>query len=188
MHVLVPADCGALYATGNASNLESSRRACKAHQVTLHGGILAAIAVAFARSQQRLVAANSSSNLVPGKLSLSLDVDYNRRKPGRLPGAALGDDHVGLNISFATLEGYKAGVDLNQVRPHCVYVCVYVCFVTCIFHEWVVMMCGVMVLAVVCIVCMCVMCVMWVGYVRGAQAFWTHAQDAKRWTDETMVR
>jgi hypothetical protein len=24
--------------------------------------------------------------------------------------------------------------------------------------------------------------------VSGDQAFWTHAQDAKKWTDETMVR
>ncbi len=83
--------------------------------MTLHGGILAAIAVAFARSKQRLPAADTPPR-ASNKLSLSLDVDYNRRKPGRLPGAALGEDHVGLNISFATLEGYKAGVDLNQVR------------------------------------------------------------------------
>ena len=101
----------ALYATGEEANLSAVRSAARAHQVTVNGAVLAAVTVAFI--QQRLHEARQSSAKAKAvsrsePLSMVLDVDFNRRKPGRLKlqssigETCMGNDHVGLNISFAT--------------------------------------------------------------------------------------
>lgn len=95
-----------LYASGTANALVSAKSACRSNGVTLNGSIISAAAISFYLTKIRAKTNDADVSTV----KFGCDIDYNRRKAGRLGGEPMGDDHVGFNISYGSMTHFKQGV------------------------------------------------------------------------------
>lgn len=91
-----------LFASGSREGLTASLARCKAEKVTLHGAVIAALLAAHSRVALR---AGSSTSSRPEEqvVAMNMDVDFNLRKRAS---PSLGDEHVGLLISWGTLASF----------------------------------------------------------------------------------
>lgn len=91
----------ALFASGRRESLTASLSRCKAERVTLHGAVLAALLAAHSRVALR--AGRPTSPPEEQLVAMNMDVDFNLRKRAK---PSLGDEHVGLLISWGTLVSF----------------------------------------------------------------------------------